>query len=919
MKYLATIAAIFMVFGYWAQLPISVYDCSINSPEVTQAELDANDDYYDQCILFSANENYLFDQNDNKEVKATTEIHMKTDFQAGGFTSNGKMHLKLEETGNLDVFSMNQSALEAVPQFDKLELGIDLPNNIDAQINNFFNNVATNALSPFDREDIIVEADFYLFDDATGTWSPNSVKIFGFYYEEFSDTGTDWQNENTPQDFRIRYTPRIQGKWKCSIKVLINLIETYKPNDFFFEVVPSNLKDFTRVGVNKRYFKIGNEPFFPVGQNLPWPGRGDHYNTNTELMEQFHLFHEDMEDLAGAGANYFRYILNPWSTGIEFEELGHYEDRMSNAWETDRVLDLAKDLGLRIHFNLQVHYPLERANPDNIVHWDWSEANAPSVPGVLDAYPTGCNYWDDYGYCYSTELNLPTPEDFLESQDAIGYYQMRLRYILSRWGYSPEISVLELFSEANNIGNHAQLAPGGNGGCYDTQSNFTDPYLDDVDQPHRLYVWQNEMCRYIKQDLHHNQHPLGVNYTGRPLFDATVNSPGGCNMSCDLSYRSEFVDFWSWNSYSYTPERFQLHVKLNNEVNANDNDQIAGTPTNIDKPLMYSEIGLAGSNCDYDLTWRQMIAISPFDGSSGGLCYDRNNNFTTPANIGERNDLWKTYGYVNDFIEGVALDADNWLFGHDDRADDEADVTYLRRRDTPYRAAMGAIQNKTVNFYTGRDLSLGSSDCFANGLGLKEVYRTAKTVKPGNGKNRLQIEEMGSKKDYWIKWYNPFTGYYYPTTSATTNSAGKLTLDFPQLSGNGISSVLLFKAYRVGQPSFQPEIPVTAVNDDYLLKDFLVQEYEKPDIETRLPFGIFPDNITREVLVVPNPNNGRFRVLFEGDAEMLEITNSMGKPILFLNNPQSGEELNFSNFSSGVYFVNLRGNQTSLRTKFVIK
>lgn len=922
MRYLATIATVFMAFGYWAQVGLSVFDCSINSPEVTQAEIDGDDNFYKQCILFTANDNYLFDQDDNKDVTAKTEIRIKKGFHAGQFSSIGEMHLKMEEEQNLDVFSMNQANLGAIPQFDKLELGIDLPNNIDQQIDNFFNNVATNALSPFDPKDIIVEADFFYFYEPNGTWLPNPVKIFGFYYEEFSDIGTDWQNENTQYDFRIRYTPRVLGKWKCSIKVLIDQVETFKANDFFLEVVPSDLKDFTRVGVNKRYFKIGDEPFFPVGQNLPWAGRGEHYNPQTEDIEEYHVYLDDIRDLSDAGANYFRFLMNPWSHGIEFEELGHYEDRMSNAWEIDRILAVAKEEDLRIHFNLQVHYPFERVAVNSAVHWDWSAANVPTPAGVLPAYSANCNYWDDYGYCYSTELDLPTPKDFLQSQEALEFYKMRIRYIISRWGYSTEISVLELFSEANNIGEHANLVYNGSN-CPSVEPNTTSPYLTDVAYPQLVYYWQNEICRYIKQDLHHIQHPLGVNYTGHPNFDnPTTNTSSGCNISRgDYSYYSPYTDFWTWNSYSYTPERFEYHVNLNNQVNPNNNVNVVNTPTNINKPLMYSEIGLAGVNCDFDLTWRQMIAISPFDGSSGGLCYDRNNNFTTAANIVERNSLWKTYGYVNEFIEGVKLDEDNWQFGHDDRADNEADVTYLRRPNSP-RAAMGAIQNKTVNFYTGRDLGAGNlSPCYTSGQdpSFKDSYKQAKSVTPGNGKNRLRIENMGSKKDYWIKWYNPFNGYYYPTTSATTNNAGRLTLDFPQLSGNGISSVLLFKAYRVGQPSFQPEIPVTVVNDDYLLKDFLVQEYEKPDIETRLPIGIFPNNITREVLVVPNPNNGRFRVLFEGDAKMLEITNSMGKPILFLNNPQSGEELDLSNFSSGVYFVNLRGGETSLRTKFVIK
>ena len=692
MRCLATIATMFIVFGYWAQLPISVFDCSINDPVVTQAEIDANDDYYEQCILFSSGNNYSFDQNDNKDVSARTEIRIQEDFHAGEFTSTGKMHLKLEQPRNLDVFSMNQADLGAIPQFDKLELGIDLPTDIDQKIQNFFNG-NPDQLSPFDPNDVNIQANFYYFDETSGQWSPNSVNIFGFYYEEFTDSGTDWHNENTTHDFRIRYTPRIQGRWKCSIKVFINSVETYKPNDFVFDVVPSNLKDFTRVGVNKRYFKIGDEPFFPVGQNLPWPGTGSgNYSPIPEDdMAEFHKYHSDMSDLANGGANYFRFLLNPWSIGVEFEKLGHYEDRMYLGWEMDRILNHARDLGLRIHFNLQVHYPFERVTPTSALHWDWSANNS-------GAYPNCTNFPDDLGYCYSTELGLLTPQEFLDNQAAIGYYKQRLRYIISRWGYSPDISVLELFSEANNIGNHANLVydPNG-GGCALVGSNIVDPYMDDINHPQRVYDWQNEMCRYIKEDLHHSQHPLGVNYTGHPIYegmDPALNG-AGCNiLRSDMSYYSDYTDFWTWNSYTYNPEQFAKHVAFNNNLNANNNWEFPGTPTNIDKPLIYSEMGMPGGYCDYNVTWKQMIALAPFDGSSGGLSWHHNNTGSTP--ISYRNQLWQTYGYVREFIEGVELDKDNWHFDYQDRNDHKAEVLYLRRRYTKYQAAMGAIHNKTV-------------------------------------------------------------------------------------------------------------------------------------------------------------------------------------------------------------------------------
>lgn len=424
-------------FRCYAQTPISVFDCTIIDPTVTQQEIDAQDDYYKQCILFKATENYSFGNDDTKEVTALKEIHIEEDFHAGSFSSTGSMHLKLEDQGSLDVFLMNHTNLSAIPQFDKLELGLDFPLDLDQRVANFFNDAPNNSISPFDIGDLDIQAEFFFYQN--GQWL-GPMKTAGFYFEEFLDLNTHWENQNTPYNYRIRFTPRNVGKWKCKIRVLVEGVEAYTANDFLFQVVPSNLKDYTRIGDNGRYFKIGNEPFFPVGQNLPWVGRtGYEYGTSTVGIDEYHLYHEDMEDLSQAGANYFRILMCPWSNEIEYEKLGHYEDRMNHAWEIDRILDKAKEYDLRIHFNLQVHYPFEQVNPFTILYWDWSAHNA-------GAYAQGCQYGDDLGYCYSTELGLATPKEFMTTGLAFYYYKMRLRYIISRWGYSTQISVLELLS-----------------------------------------------------------------------------------------------------------------------------------------------------------------------------------------------------------------------------------------------------------------------------------------------------------------------------------------------------------------------------------------------------------------------------------------------------------------------------------------
>ena len=134
-----------------------------------------------------------------------------------------------------------------------------------------------------------------------------------------------------------------------------------------------------------------------------------------------------------------------------------------------------------------------------------------------------------------------------------------------------------------------------------------------------------------------------------------------------------------------------------------------------------------------------------------------------------------------------------------------------------------------------------------------------------------------------------------------------------------IEFLVLFKAYRDGQPSFQPVVQMQEADRDYLLRDFVAFD-DKPNLRpSRSSSNINFEDETGRVVVVPNPNNGRCQILFEGEAYALEITNSMGKSIFISNNPVPGEELDLSHFSGVVYFVILRGNENNLQTKFVIR
>ena len=61
------------------------------------------------------------------------------------------------------------------------------------------------------------------------------------------------------------------------------------------------------------------------------------------------------------------------------------------------------------------------------------------------------------------------------------------------------------------------------------------------------------------------------------------------------------------------------------------------------------------------------------------------------------------------------------------------------------------------------------------------------------------------------------------------------------------------------------------------------------------------------------------QVILEGNADVLTITNSIGKLITTVINPESGLQFNLSTLSSGVYLVKTYGKETNYIHKLIVK
>lgn len=726
-----------------------------------------------------------------------------------------------------------------VGQFEKLELGVNFPQDISNEIQNFVDESSGNQLNPFNPEHINLYAEFWYLIDGHGWVGP--IKSNGFYYKEFIRNTNDWTEEATDYHFRIRHAPRFTGTWRCKVSADVEGYGILTTNNFTFDCVHSESKDFMRVGDNKRYFRLGDEPFFPVGHNLSWPRFSD-YSDWVMLYDivppkLYREYHQLLDTLKMNGANYFRFINAPWTTEIEFEKLGNYYDRMTHAWEMDKILEHADLLDLKMHYNMQIHHAFE--NPTIYAKkWDW--------PINTDPYADpSCMAPNDNGYCYRSELGITDPIDFFTNPEAIKHYKNRLRYMIARWGYSNEIAVMELMSEINNAGSTIEFTST----CNYLLNTASKPYVADaaVVCP-KINAWQNEICRFIKEDLGHLDHPLAVSYTGQPNLQAG-----------DSSFYSPYVDIATWNYYQLQVEKYAKGYRI---LGMDEGSSSYSSEYSLNKPIMHSEYGPGPGikDCDNGTRMKKAITLTPFIGLAASAMY-------WDWQRGGETRYWGQMGIVNDFMEGIRLDEENWRPMPPLVTDDkEIEVIYLRNFEEDNYRACGVMSNRSYNYHTQGD-GLPCRDTSVE-VRRNDAYKVATSYSYSDFKNELKIPKMKASKEYRIEWFNAFTGEMVANQLVTSGVFGKLPINIPDnqiLTGNEIQPILFFQIYRAEEPSFKTPVQTNGNNIgiylNKLIPDTTISPIELTNWNSRRK-----DNIqTDEIMIAPNPTKDKIRVSVDAD------------------------------------------------------
>lgn len=303
----------------------------------------------------------------------------------------------------------------AVPQFGKFELTIDLAATYD---------------NPFDPEQVDLTAELT-------TPAGKHLVVPGFFYQPYRNRSPGDDSRRPLLEpagepcWMVRFTPTEIGKYDYVVHLQNRFGKVQgdvRSPPGTFMALPSNSPGFIRVSrTNPRYFEFDNgQPFFAVGQNLQndWP------------------YYDHSRRLAQGGANcarvwtfcHWTWLEWTFKTGLKwagpgdwmrsYAGAGRYNQRI--AWIADDCLERWTRDGLFVMLCL---------------------GNATGGGELSMEKTDSYGSWDGHPYNLANGGFLDDPSLFWTDQHARQLYRQRLRYILARWGYSPQIWALEFWNE----------------------------------------------------------------------------------------------------------------------------------------------------------------------------------------------------------------------------------------------------------------------------------------------------------------------------------------------------------------------------------------------------------------------------------------------------------------------------------------
>jgi hypothetical protein len=681
-------------------------------------------------------------------------------------------------------------------KFEKFEIGIHVTSVILDRIEAFKKNEDDpKALNPFLQWETHVYADFY--HEATGV----TKRIQGFYYNDFSrsrDMKT-WDKVDTDYPFRIRFAPPEEGQWEVTVHFAYNykgVMNEMPTKTGAFLVKDSDNPGYMKISENKRNFELGGKPVVPIGMNMPnpyeWKAMFPKDGISRVTPFDCKRYNDSLRMYADIGGKFFRLILSPAANGLEFEDAGNYMERLDYAHEMDKVFDLLDERGLYVNFNLMLHTWMEIHAAYYMFRFDWDD--------------TDC---DSRSNGYKKKFGLEKPSDLFKSDEALKYLKERYRYIIARWGYSSKIHTIELQSETGHLDEDkgVELTTSqysGNTYCRTYTGTGNKPYKTDTTVMKAQYKFNYEMSKFIKEDLKHDEHILGVSYLG---FSHKSNE---LLQRHDPTMSLKYIDAIGLNYYSTSAAK-DLQLYKN----------ISYFQKTFNKPVYFSETGPSSyvNGCEGNITYEVDAWMTMFSGVSG---YNLWAGFSVKESDGHFNgrSVWKYLVDASEFfnreeIKGQILLSD-WSHSQMERRKLKkhlkTGVAYGYVSEDKVNG-FGIVYNRTNNSTTYFDSTFSDANCqlldacdcdndpignWREGYYKENDYLGYKMDLPAKHMRRyLKLKKLLKFKKYRVIWYDKNGDPVSDHQIVRSNLKGEIKLKHPTLKTDGTSPFALYRLYKL--------------------------------------------------------------------------------------------------------------------------
>lgn len=530
----------------------------------------------------------------------------------------------------------------------KVELGISLSDELNAQVQTFFSNSSKDSkkLNPFNRHDLSLEAEFY----SNGTLIQRRS---GFYYEAFKRDlrSNRWIPDTTSFGMRIRFEAPQSGEY--FVRILLKTKYGHSQDTFLmFKVNESSHQGFLEVGQDGKHMKYSGsgKSFHGIGQDIPWTSWEDWYTMDKAVgPKKFDMIHKALEAFDKAQGNFTRFVAAPWFMQLEWEALGNYKPKMGQAWEFDRVVDFCDKNEIYFLFCALMHGPV-MSKPDD----------KEDLPGIR---------WEKY--CYNdldktpasiaceAPIGISKAIEFYSHPKSRDHMKNYFRYLSARYGYSSSLAGWQLMSEVDETAEYRDAEENGK-------------WIDHSENRRHVREWTDELSRYLRYDLT-DRHLISISMITGKNFSKTLWDPEIFNLPC--------IDYTGFHDYMFEAIPSVGKVRNRNllsryysvtELNTGYQNGSLSYPEYQHKPFIYDEFG-------HILTVQRKI---PEDDK-----IDPTKDFNNCADFMIKQDLWFT------FASGCAVAGLDWW-----NQDESKRYEMWRKYYLPLMEFMRDIDYESVNY-----------------------------------------------------------------------------------------------------------------------------------------------------------------------------------------------------------------------------